>query len=139
MGFFATIAIFNETDMPTKYSERLILPSDGSEEIVFKTKNGLTIATGYRKVNFSEKKPLIEFVDSMIEKENIFMPLNQQWKEKNPSIQYAEYRSRDYCNIRILRDKTNGRFYISPFDLISDEIPVLISPLRRKKTILAIA
>lgn len=124
--------------MPTKYSDRLILPVAGTPDIVFSTKNGLKIATGYKKVVL-DGKPLIEFTDSMLEKENIFLPLNQQWKLKNPAISHVEYRSKDFCKTKILRSKRNGRYYISPFDLVSDKIPILISLLQRRKTILATA
>lgn len=124
--------------MPTKYSDRLKLPITGSENIVFSTKNGLPIATGYKKV-IVRGKPLIEFLDTMIKKENIQIPLNQQWKVKNATIPHVEYRSKDYCKVKILRNKRNGKYYISPFDLISDKIPILIDSLQRKKTILATA
>lgn len=124
--------------MPTKYSDRLNIPTAGMSDIVFSTKNGLKIATGYKRV-IIEKKPMVEFLDSHMEKTNIHVPQNQQWKLKNPQIIFAEYASKDYCNVKILRSKKNGRYYISPFDLISDKIPVLISPLQRRKTILATA
>lgn len=124
--------------MPTKYCDRLNLPVAGGVDIAFTTKNGLKIANGYKRV-ILQGKPLIEFLDTMLEKENIQIPVNQQWKLKNPTVSHVEYRSRDYCKIKILRSKRNGRYYISPFDLVSDKIPVLISPLQRRKTILATA
>lgn len=124
--------------MPTKYSDRLNIPTAGMSEIVFYTKNGLKIATGYKRV-IVDKKPMLEFLDSMLEKENIHVPQKQQWKLKNTKIPFVEYNSKDYCKVKVLRNKKNGRYYISPFDLISDKIPVLISPLHRRKTILATA
>lgn len=133
-----TFTLRKEKQMPTKYCDRLNLPIAGLPTIEFCTKNGLKIASGYKKV-ILDGKPLIEFMDGMIEKENIQIPPNQQWKLKNATISYVEYRSKDYCKIKILRSKRNGRYYISPFDLISDKIPVLISPLQRRKTILATA
>jgi hypothetical protein len=119
--------------MPTKYCDRLVLPSIGSTEISFSTKNGLKIATGYRKV-ILEGKPLIEFADFQINKENITIPQNQKWRTTNKLVEFIEYRSRDYCNIKILKKKSNGKFYISPFDLSSNKFPILIQPLKRRKT-----
>jgi len=125
---------FRKIKMPTKYCDRLNMPATGMSDIVFFTKNGLKIANGYKQVILNGK-PLIEFLDVTIE--NIHIPLNQQWKLKNANISHVEYRSRDYCKVKILQNKRNRRYYISPFDLVSDKIPVLISPLFRRKTILA--
>lgn len=124
--------------MPTKYSDRLNMPKIGISEVGFTTKNGLKIANGYMRVKLAGK-PMIEFIDSQVVKENISIPANQEWKIKNKAVEYIEYRSRDYCGVKIFKRKSNGKFYISPFDLISDKFPVLISPLLRKKTILVTA
>lgn len=124
--------------MPTKYCDRLNLPVSGVEDVSFSTKIGLKIAVGYKKVLLSGK-PMIEFTDTMIQKENIFLPESQRWKVKNSAFPFVEYRSKDFCKVKILKNKKSGRFYISPFDLTSDKYPVLISPLLRKKTILQTA
>ena len=90
--------------MPTKYSDRLNLPIDGVKDITFTTKNGLKIANGYNQVIF-QKKPMIEFSEEMLKSENIQIPLNKQWKIKNKSVSYIEYRSKDYCKVKILKCK----------------------------------
>lgn len=126
--------------MPTKYIDRLNLPFLGHFDIYFYTHNGLLIAKGYQKVIFHDKTPYIEFNESNIFQDNIKIPESKKWRIKNLASQYVEYRSKDYCNIKILYWKVDtklnsGMFYISPFGLKSDKIPVLIDPLRRKKTL----
>lgn len=125
--------------MPTKYVDRLNCPVTGNNDARFYTRNGLSIATGYERV-VMDLKPLVEFSEGMMNKENIFIPENQKWRVSHPGSPYIEYRSRDYCNIKIMRWKETsellaGMFYISPFDLKSDQWPVLIDPLRRKRTL----
>jgi hypothetical protein len=125
--------------MPKKYTERLKLPIKGIPAIDFSTPNGLLIARGYQQVIFHKKTPYIEFKETNINKENIYIPDSQKWRIKNPSSLFVEYRSKDYCNVKIMHWKSTNclksdMFYISPFDLQSDQIPVLIDPLRRKKS-----
>jgi hypothetical protein len=127
--------------MPTKYTDRLNLKIDGSNNICFFTQNGLKIANGYEKIIFSNGIPYIEFSEKMLTIENICIPENQKWKVKNVLYNYVEYRSKDYCNIKIIKWKKNkepfksNMFYISPFKLKSNEVPILIKPLHRKKTL----
>lgn len=127
--------------MPTKYTDRLNLPIEGSDSIRFYTQNGLHIATGYQRVVFDESKPYVEFTISQMNVENFVIPSTQKWRKNNKASAYVEYRSRDYCNVKIMEQKTDdppfkeGTYYISPFDLRSDQIPVLIDPLRRRRTL----
>ena len=126
--------------MPIKYAERLKLPFEGSNGVIFTTLNGLEIATGYKQVIFGGKHPYIEFSENQINKENIFIPDSQKWRIKNSNSNYIEYRSKDYCNVKIVQWKNSenfkkGMFYISPFDLRSDQIPVLIERLYRRGTL----
>jgi len=125
--------------MPTKYTDRLRLPVKGSEEIKFFTSIGLEVATGYERVVFKGRTPYIEFAELRMNKDNIFVPNAQKWRINNAASPYVEYRSRDYCNVKIMLWKQNselkaGMFYVSPFELKSDQIPVLIEPLYRKRT-----
>jgi hypothetical protein len=122
--------------MPTKYADRLQLPINGCDEIVFLTIIGLDIATGYNKIVYHKSQPYIEFSKNMIHMENVYVPENQKWRIDGSFSSYVEYRSKDCCKIKILQYKKKlNLFYISPFDLKSDKIPILINPLRRKKTI----
>lgn len=126
--------------MPTKYTDRLKLPVEGSNDIKFSTSIGLEVATGYERVVFNGKTPYIEFSESRMNKDNIYVPDSQKWRISNAASPYIEYRSKDYCNVKIMlwkqgADLTQGMFYVSPFELKSDQIPVLIEPLYRKRTL----
>jgi hypothetical protein len=131
--------------MPVKYSDRLNISVEGINKIKFHTNNGLFIAEGYLKVVFPQKGPLIEFSEKQINQENIHIPQQQIWRIKNPSSFYIEYRSKDYCNVKIMQIKKDrfemksSFFYISPFDLKSDVADVLIQPLFRKQTLSALS
>lgn len=134
--------------MPTKYTDRLNLPTIGTTDICFATVNGLKIAQGYERVlfvtpakNLTYKKPFVEFRPEQIDQNNIFMPDSQKWRKNNKRSPYVEYRSKDYTNIKIMHWKNDeiindlkaGMYYISPFDLVSDKLPILIAPLSRRK------
>lgn len=132
--------------MPTKYTDRLKLPLEGSKDICFQTTNGLVVANGYERVIFVipsqssvYKKPFIEFKPKQINQKNILVPESQKWRKTNQRSPFVEYRSKDYTNIKIMQwkkdegDFKEGMFYISPFDLVSDKFPILISPLSRRK------
>lgn len=127
--------------MPTKYSERLNLPLNGNDKISFFTTNGLLVAKGYKRVVFSEKGPYVEFTEDQLDKENIYVPPQQKWRASNAASPYIEYRSRDYCHVKFMQQKNDdgdlkqNMYYASPFDLRSDQIPVLIQSLRRKHTL----
>lgn len=126
--------------MPTKYTDRLKLPIKGLSDIKFSTSIGLAIATGYERVVFNGKIPYVEFSESKMNKENIYVPDSQKWRINNASSRYIEYRSKDYCKIKIMLWKEHdeliaGMFYASPFDLKSDRIPILIEPLYRKRAL----
>ena len=116
--------------MPTKYINRLNLPLKGIENINFSTKNGLQIANGYEQIIIN-KVPLIQFNENQLIDKNIQIPDNQKWRIKNPGSPYIQYRSRDFCAVKILQFKNDKKFYISPFKLKSDLFPVLISPRRK--------
>ena len=127
--------------MPTRYTERLNLPLDGNDSIRFSTTNGLLVAIGYERVIFSDKGPYVEFTEDQLNKENIYIPPGQKWRASNKASSYIEYRSRDYCNVKIIQQKSDDgdmkrdMYYISPFNLRSDKVPVLIQSLRRKHTL----
>ena len=127
--------------MPKKYIDRLNLSINGSKDLCFFTQNGLRIAKGYEKIVFKRNVPHIEFSEFMLDEKNIYIPENQKWRIISSACNHIEYRSRDYCNIKIIQWKKNkdvfkmNMFYISPFQLRSNEIPVLIDPLYRKQTL----
>lgn len=123
--------------MPIKYEERLKIPVGGLEDILFYTNSRLMLSKGYNSIVFTPKGPFLE--TDNLNLENTSVPNCQHWRIHNPVSSYIEHRSKDYCSVRIIEQKfTDGRFrkgmfYISPFDLISDKIPVLITPLKRER------
>jgi hypothetical protein len=116
------------------------LPVEGIKDIRLFTSIGLEIAIGYKRIVFNGKTPYIEVAESNLIKENICIPENQKWRITNTASSYIEYRSKDYCNVKIMlwkytTDLKSGMYYISPFDLKSDQIPILIEPLYHKGTL----
>jgi hypothetical protein len=124
--------------MPTKYSDRLNIPVQGSNLQLF-TRNGLEIATTYNKIVLTKKGPYIQFKEEHLNKNNIIVLENQKWRINHFSSPYAEYRSKDSCCVRIIFQKQeteeleSGFWYISAFDLTSKNYPVLISSLKRER------
>lgn len=129
--------------MPTKYSDRLKIPYQGIKEINFYTLNGLEIARGYERILLTNKVPIIEFTESMIRHDNIVIPNSQVWRINQKSSPFVEYRSKDFCSVKIMKwkesknDLNENMFYVSVFDLKSDKFPILIEKLYRRKTLQA--
>lgn len=125
--------------MPIRYTERLNIPADPVEEVHFSTPNGLPLATGYKAVVFTDKGPMIEFYADQIIFTNIHTPTALLWRRKHPEAFYVEFRSKDYCSVKIFEQKRDmdmlkkGMWYISPFNMISDKHPVLIERLQKTK------
>lgn len=95
----------------------------------------MVVAVGYERVVIGDRGPYVEFTISEIIFEN-FKKIN------NPSHKYyIEYRSNCESNVKLYfqllpvnyADYKIGVCYISPFDLVSDKYPILITPLDRKK------
>lgn len=116
----------------TKYLDRILIPINGKKDIFFFTKSLLRIANGYEKVVI-EKKPLLEFSPKNICRNNISIPFAQKWRENSENSQWIEYRSNDYCEIKIRYCKKKQKFYTSIFDLESMQNQKLIEPLIKER------
>lgn len=121
--------------MAQDYTKRLILPLEGNNDIEFYTKSNLEIANGYNRIVIGLRGPYIEFHHYNIISSSIH-------KIINPNHYYFdEYRSNCKSNVKVYYQKfivnyadyKPGFLYISPFDLISDKYPILITSLERKK------
>lgn len=122
-----------------KYRNRLILPEFpvANEVIEFVTKSGTIIAKGYERVVIGDRGPYIEFSTSQMEKA-WHIPKEQRWRIKGRCY-YIECRTNDEANVKIYYQKAEvdyadykvGMWYISPFDLLTDKYPTLISPLEK--------
>jgi hypothetical protein len=123
-----------------QYKDRLKLPIDVGGDIELTTENGLILATGYNRIVIGERGPYVEFNRDQIVHENISVPDNQHWRLKHDDVYYNEYRSVDYCSVKIYEqrklvdyaDYRIGMWYISPFQLWAEKYGVLIDPLRKK-------
>jgi hypothetical protein len=116
------------------YIDRIRISTFGNNKTLFFTKNKLRIAKGYEKI-IVEEKPFCVFLHKQICHENIAIPFKQNWREESEKSDYIEYRSKDYCNIKIKYDKKKLRFFVSLFDLSTEEIQILVEPLLRTKTL----
>lgn len=140
-----TVYEVREVDMQTheklspraeQYIERLNIPVEGSDGITFFTCSGLVIAEGYERVVIGDRGPYIEFSDRQIVKGNIQVPDDQLWRLEpwRDKIYYHEYRSKCPSNVKLYyqvrkvayTDYREGLWYVSPFDLSSEQFEVLI-------------
>lgn len=116
------------------YTQRMILPINGESNILFATKSKLLVAKGYNRVVIGDRGPYIEFEHNQIEKNNFHLIPNLSHRY------YTEWRSNCENNVKLYyqlltvnyADYIIGKCYISPFDLISDKYPILITPLERR-------
>jgi len=116
------------------YTQRMILPLEGFDDILFGTKSKLLVARGYNRVVIGDRGPYIEFEINQIIFDNFNLIIDFSHKY------YTEYRSVCESNIKLYlqlltvdyADYKVGKCYISPFDLTSDKYAILITPLDRK-------
>lgn len=121
-----------------EYRERIILPLEGNPDTRFFTRSKLHIATGYIRIVIGGRGPYIEYSDVNICREAIAVPATEQWRLRPGSRTpyYEEYRSQCVAYVKIYRqlrvvdyaDYRVGYWYISPFDLETEQYPVLVRP-----------
>lgn len=119
------------------YTKRLILPLEQKVKTSFFTeKSRELVATRYTRVVIGSRGPYIEFNTDSINMSNFHVPPDQLWRFTSSTAYYIEYRSikdnvKLYIQLRTVNyaDYKVGMCYISPFDLISDIYPVLITKL----------
>jgi len=126
------------------YRKRLLIPVDTPTVLNLNTINGTHIAKGYTRIVIGERGPYIEFEDSHMVAENMFIPDDQKWRLQSSAAYYNEWRSVDAANVKIYHQKKVvdyadykvGMWYISPFELTSKEFPILVeekNPVRVSK------
>jgi hypothetical protein len=134
-----TRCILSNKKMKRTYEERLYLPIDGLDEIIFFTKVGTPVAKGYTRVVIGGRGPYIEFTRKQIITANFIIPDEQKYRLQDKRVYYLEARSNDESNVKLYFQKRTvsyadykiGMIYLSPFDLTSDKYPLLIEPLDR--------
>lgn len=128
------------------YRKRLILPEfpSGDPQAFMTRARTLVIAEGYERIVIGMRGPYVEFLDEHINQKSLFIPGDQRWRV-DPTwclrVFYWELRTVDSCRVKVYlqrkpvdyADYRVGRWYISPFDLVTDRHPVLIEPLKKGK------
>jgi hypothetical protein len=124
------------------YRQRLILPEfplDG-KPVRFLTASDTIVAQGYERVVLGDRGPYVEFSDDHIILKSLHIPPDQIWRLRGDRCFYIEYRTGDEANVKVYQQKFAvtyadyqvGMWYISPFDLTTDQYPVLVKPLEKK-------
>jgi hypothetical protein len=121
------------------YIERLKIPINGNNDLIFYTKSNIMLAKGYIRIVIGERGPYIEFErKNFIDFSKLQIPESQKWRLKNNNSFYIEYRSKDYVKIYFQKRVVNyadykiGKFYISPFDLYINNKEHIIDTLNKK-------
>jgi len=117
--------------------ERFAIPIDGDPNIKFYTRTKLLIATGYTRIVLGGRGAYIEFAPEHINYDNIYIPDHARHKIDNNLSYYHEYRSTDDSFVKLYQQKLRvayadykiGMWYISPFNLITDNSDDLMLPL----------
>ena len=97
----------------------------GNDHTEFYTHSGLLIAKGYKRIVYGKRGPYIEFDESHIKTDHIYIPVESTWRIGSHKSFYLEYRSMCKSYIKIYYQKRLvsyadykiGFFYISPYDL----------------------
>jgi len=122
----------------TDYRNRIKIPVDfGDSTIKFFTKCGTHIAIGYKRIIIGARGPYIEFEGNNIVRKNIQIPKDEMWRTSSDAAFYIEYRTNDACNVKIYLQKKSVNYadykldfyYISPFDLKTDNLDVIVTPI----------
>lgn len=113
------------------YEKRLNIPIIGNNYTNFYTKSGDKLSTcGYTRVVIGGRGPYVEFDE--LDYEALRIPRDQEWRLSSYKAYYVEFRSFS-CDVKVywqLRevdyaDYIVGKYYISPFDLDTDDGPVI--------------
>ena len=123
--------------MKRKIKDRFVIPLDGDDEIKFKTRSGLCLAIGFSRVVIGGRGPYIEFEDSHMQMDNIYVPLDQYYRLKNDFLYYDEWRSLCNEDVKIYHQKNTvsyadyriNMWYVSPDLLIMEDGQELMLPL----------
>lgn len=122
----------------TEYEKRLLIPITCNDTEKFYTKGGLLVADGYKRIVIGKRGPYIEFTESQINRHAIFVPSQELWRLTSDIAFYIEYRTCDTQYVKIYYQKKvvnyadylPDHYYVSPFDLRTDDLEMLITPLK---------
>lgn len=125
------------------YKERLKISLTGDSKTNFYTFNGLLLATGYVRIVIGKRGPYIEFLENNIHLKNMHVPQKEKYRLNSPLVYYNEYRSNDDSNVKIYHQKREVDYadykinfwYISPFELKTDDVDRIIIPMKKNTLI----
>lgn len=121
-----------------EYEKRLFIPIVGDDTTKFYTKRGLLVADGYKRIVIGKRGPYIEFTELQINRHSMIIPPQELWRLTSDTAFYIEYRTVDIQYVKIYYQKKIvnyadylvDHYYISPFDLKTNELEMLIKPLK---------
>jgi len=121
----------------TDYKDRLKISHEGDKDLQL-FQNGELIAKGYNIVVFGKRGPYLEFEKGNLCWDNIHLKPEHRWRLTTPYAYYVEYHTiksdvKIYYQLKTVdyADYLIGKFYISPFELCTEDGKVLIEKLKK--------
>ncbi len=112
--------------MKTNYEERLQLPLEGKQVLIF-DKDGTLLADRYSRIVIGKRGPYVEFENNTytLNIGELAVPAFYAWKINSTGVYYHEYRTwkartKFYYQVKEVdyADYKPGYWYASPFDLL---------------------
>jgi hypothetical protein len=118
----------------SKFADRLLINAEHGADLNFFSMSGTHLARGYLRVVIGKRGPYVEFSRDQIDWDAFSVPQYAKYRLTNNVVFYDEYRSvMDDVKLYLQKhpvayaDYKVGLCYISPFDLLRDEMqPVII-------------
>ena len=109
---------------------------EGNDKLLFLSKSGLHLATGYTRVVIGGRGPYVEFLQRHMEMRNFMMPDEEEYRINDPIAFYVEYRSKCESYVKLYMQKRRvayadykiGCYYMSPLDLVMASTCPIVSP-----------
>ncbi len=123
--------------MVKPWRKRLNISADsGNDSIVFLSKSGLHLATGYTRVVIGGRGAYVEFLARQIEFNNFTVPEEEQYRISDARVFYVEWRSKCESYVKLYVQKRRvayadyqiGYCYMSPLDLVMASTCPVVSP-----------
>ena len=118
----------------SKFVDRLLINIEHGANLKFFSVSGTLLAQGYLRVVIGKRGPYVEFSRDQIDWDAFSVPQYAKYRLTNSVVFYDEYRS-VMDNVKLYLQKRPvayadykvGLCYMSPFDLLRDEMqPVII-------------
>jgi len=118
------------------WRKRLNISVDtGNDKLIFLSKSGLHLATGYTRVVIGKRGPYVEFQHKQIQWGYFEVPDGQEYRWHDSTAFYVEFRSKCASNVMLYYQKRTvsyadykvGMFYMSPADLVMQSTCPVVS------------